>query len=355
MNSFSRVTGGFLAIVVVVAALPALAGVQWADATYEEIVKRAKSENKHVFIDFYATWCGPCKKLDEVTYKDEKVIGFLNAMIPARWDAEKDEGLELAKRYNITAYPTLILLGPDGKEIDRYLGFVEPDGFIRMISDYQNGVGTVAYYEEQVKKDPKNAGAWKTLGMKHADAGRTDGAKIAFNTYLDLSPDIQGDEKAEVVYTLGEVNYRNKSYDDAIAIFERVTREFPGTEWHDQALVMGAQAYYKRGDNDKCIEWYSSYVDRHPDDPAALNSFAWFCASKKVGMEQALPYAQKAAELSNRDPGILDTLAELHYAMGNFDKAIEVGQEALKKDPEDTYLADQLAKFKKGKSEGKGK
>jgi len=117
--------------------------------------------------------------------------------------------------------------------------------------------------------------------------------------------------------------------------------------------VMGAQAYYKKGDKGKCIEWYTSYVDRHPDDPAALNSFAWFCASKKVGMEQALPYAQKAAELSNRDPGILDTLAELHYAMGNFDKAIEVGEEALKKNPEDTYLTEQLAKFKKGKEKPK--
>ena len=354
MNRFSRVTALMLGIVLALTALPALAGVQWADASHEAILERAKAENKHVFIDFYATWCAPCKKLDEVTYKDEKVIALLDGMLPARWDAEKGEGIELARLYNITAYPTLILLGPDGIEIDRFLGYIDSDPFIKIMSDYKNGVGTVADFETQVKKDPKNAMAWQALGRKHADAGRIEKAKVALGTYLDLSPNIDAEEKAAVMYTLGEVNYRGKSYDEAIAIFAQVVRDFPGTKWQDEAEVMGAQAYFKKGDNEKSLEWYSSYVSRHPDDPDALNSFAWFCASKKIGMEKALPYAEKAAELSGRESGILDTLAELHYAMGNFDKAIEVGEEALKKSPDDTYLSEQLAKFKKGKEKPKG-
>ena len=118
MRNMSRVLCIAVCVAVVAFAAPAAAGVEWSEATYTDIVSKAKSENKHVFIDFYTTWCGPCKKLEEVTYQDAKVVDFLNKIIAVKWDAEKGDGETLAKKFNIGAYPTLILLGPDGKEID---------------------------------------------------------------------------------------------------------------------------------------------------------------------------------------------------------------------------------------------
>jgi tetratricopeptide (TPR) repeat protein len=82
-----------------------------------------------------------------------------------------------------------------------------------------------------------------------------------------------------------------------------------------------------------------------------LNGFAWFCAQRQIGLEQALPAAQKAVELSKRDPGILDTLAEVYYARGEYDDAIKIGKEALKSDPDDQYFKDQVVKFEKAKKE----
>jgi tetratricopeptide (TPR) repeat protein len=350
---FRLVVSSFVIAALWAASVPAATQVRWAEASYKEVLAKAKAENKHVFIDFYAVWCGPCKQLEKVTYTDPKVEELLNAMIPAKWDAEKGEGIELAKEFRIGAYPTLVLLSPDGEEIDRFLGFLEPADFIRVFTDYQNGVGTVAYYEAKVTGDPKDAGSWKTLGMKYVDAGRSDEAKAALRAFLDLSPGAGADEKAQVTYALGEASYRSGSYDEAVAIFDKVANEFEGTPWAFQAVVMGANASFKKGDKEKSVQTYMSYAKRHPDDVEALNAFAWFCASKKVGMAEALPYAEKAVELSNRDPGVLDTLAELHYAMGSFDKAIAIGEEALKKSPEDAYLAEQVAKFKKAKAGGK--
>jgi tetratricopeptide (TPR) repeat protein len=97
-----------------------------------------------------------------------------------------------------------------------------------------------------------------------------------------------------------------------------------------------------------------TYVDRHPDDPLAMNSFAWFCASNEVGLDEALPVALKMVDLAERSAGYLDTLAELYYARGEYDLAIEIGEEAVKKEPGDKYLTDQVEKFKKAKAEAGG-
>ena len=72
---------------------------------------------------------------------------------------------------------------------------------------------------------------------------------------------------------------------------------------------------------------------------------------RSIGLDQALPVALKASELSNRDPGILDTLAEVYFAMGDFDNAIKIGKEALESDPEDQYFKDQVKKYEDAKSE----
>ena len=70
-----------------------------------------------------------------------------------------------------------------------------------------------------------------------------------------------------------------------------------------------------------------------------------------MGLDAALPIALKAVEISDRSPGILDTLAELYYARGEYDKAIEIGKEALSSDPDDQYFKDQIEKFRVAKVE----
>ena len=112
-----------------------------------------------------------------------------------------------------------------------------------------------------------------------------------------------------------------------------------------------ARCYFGLGRIDESVAIYKEYADRHPDSAPAANSFAWFCASRKVGLDAALPVALRAVELSKRDSGYLDTLAELYYAREEYDKAIEIGREALDKEPDDTYLKDQLDKFRKAKAE----
>ncbi len=338
------------AVVVLLVPAPgtALAGeVEWDGPSFDDVLETAKTENKHVFIDFYATWCGPCKQLDKVTYQDTKVSDYLNSIVAVKYDAEKDEGEVLAKRFRIRAYPTLVLLGPDGKEIDRHIGYLDPEDFMEVIKGYQDGVGTVAYYEDILKKTPGDKEALYELGVKHADAVRSKEAQAAFEKLLKIDPDTE--YRADIYYQLGYVMYVDERYEDAIVYYDKLIAGYPDTKHHDEALQMEARVYYSLDQKDKCLEVYQVYLDRHPDDPGAMNGFAWFCAKRGFGFDQALPVALEAADLSDRDPGVLDTLAELYFAMGDYDHAIEVGQEALDKEPDDKYFQDQLEKYEQAR------
>lgn len=329
----------------------AKADVQWRHETFDQVLQLAQKENKFVFIDFYTTWCGPCHKLDDETFPDASVGKLLNAMLPVEYDAEKGAGLELAKKFKVRAYPTLILLGPDGKEIDRHLGYMPPDEFVATIGGFTKGVGTTADLQAQLAKDPNNAELLFQLGMKYADSGRSDDATAVLTQAIALDPKDATGRNAEMLYAIGDANYKDDRFAEARQYFDRLIKEYQGSEFAVEGTKRLAATEYKLGNHDAAVATYWKVVEKDPDDPGTLNGFAWFCAQRKIGLDKALPTAQKAAELSKRDPGILDTLAEVYFAMGDFDNAIKIGEEALASDPKDTYYNDQVAKFKKAKAE----
>ena len=99
------------------------AQTNFRDITYEEAVAAAKAENKHVFIDFYATWCGPCKMMSEEVFPQRIVGHYFNPrFVCIKIDAEKGEGIELAKRFNVRAYPTFVILDANEKVVGTKAG-----------------------------------------------------------------------------------------------------------------------------------------------------------------------------------------------------------------------------------------
>ena len=54
-------------------------GIQFFTGTWDEALEKAKEENKLIFLDAYASWCGPCKRMSKSVFTDEKVGEFFNA------------------------------------------------------------------------------------------------------------------------------------------------------------------------------------------------------------------------------------------------------------------------------------
>lgn len=107
------------------------AGIHFETGTWAEILAKAKQQNKYVFLDAYTTWCGPCKWMDKNVFPTAEAGEYFNKnFVNAKIDMEKGEGLDIAKKYNVQAYPTYLYVDGNGDLVHRVVGSMETPKFI---------------------------------------------------------------------------------------------------------------------------------------------------------------------------------------------------------------------------------
>lgn len=100
----------------------------WSDAAFE----RARQEDRLVLLDLSAEWCAFCKKMDQTTYSDPKVLELIEkAYVPVRIEDEKHP--RLAERYREYGRPATVILDSDGNEILRKRGYLKPQWMLWML------------------------------------------------------------------------------------------------------------------------------------------------------------------------------------------------------------------------------
>lgn len=108
-------------------------GIQFFQGTWQEALTLSKSENKLIFLDAYASWCGPCKIMARTTFMDEDVAAFFNEnFVNVKMDMEKDlEGPRLSGKYKLVAYPTLYFIDSTENVVQSTMGYYKPKPFLK--------------------------------------------------------------------------------------------------------------------------------------------------------------------------------------------------------------------------------
>jgi len=187
---------------------------------FDQAKSAAQEEKKVVLIDFFTTWCVPCKKLDETTWKDEGVVKWLGEhCVALKLDAEKNA--ELAKSFHVEAYPTVLLLKADGSVIDRLVGYKDAKEFISAANDALAGKDSLARAREKLAGHEKDPMERESYADELSRAGKYEQALAEYLWCFDEGKSSVGYGGVRRSFLLSDLEQLGRRYPAAIAAMEQ--------------------------------------------------------------------------------------------------------------------------------------
>lgn len=177
-------------------------GINFENSSLQEALQKAKAENKLLFIDGYATWCGPCKRMDRTVFVDREVGRFFDEhLVAMKVDVEKGEGPEIKRKYGITGLPGYVFLNGDGFVMYRFSSAMSKEAFMEKVNHAleltkdENNIGRLTERYQSEKGDEQFVRLYLDKLKKSNSTNYTD----VLENYLSIQKSIPESSKEMVM------------------------------------------------------------------------------------------------------------------------------------------------------------
>ncbi len=193
---------------------------------------------------------------------DQKVIDFFtNEMVMAKINGKQDTSLAAA--YHIMGYPTLVLVDPEGAEVDRVVGYMPPDSLLTELTNYKNGIGTLADLLAQAETNSDRSLAYR-IAEKYHYRGGTEKATSWYDKVISAG-DPHDSLSGECRLAIADVHRRNKEYAAALKAFTSVITDFGSSMFAENAQVWKAIVHRQMEDTAAAIKAFEQFVKHYPE------------------------------------------------------------------------------------------
>ena len=190
------------------------------------ISSEAREKEKLIFIDFYTDWCAPCKKMDKEVFTNTEVSDIINKnFISVKINAEKKGGVDLAKKYGVSAYPYFLILKSDLSVKGHILGASSAELFLDKIQVYldsNRSKNQVLSRFQAGERTPQLINDYALLLMK--EGKEKEGYEVINDYYNFLNKEERATEENWFIfkrYTLKRDNERIKDLVDSQDLFRK--------------------------------------------------------------------------------------------------------------------------------------
>lgn len=185
--------------------------INFQDLSFKDLLAKAKKENKLIFMDAYAAWCGPCKLMERNIFTKKAVRDYYNSnYINAHYDMEKGEGPEIAAKYGIRSYPSFLFLNGDGEVVLKSLGYMDEESFLAFGKEASESKMKTGSYKDAFAKGEKDPEQLLNMMKLYADSDY-DFAKLASERYFEVKKNqpVTKDEIGLLLYFLKSPSDKN--------------------------------------------------------------------------------------------------------------------------------------------------
>lgn len=369
-------------------------GISFQNQNWKSLLAAAKKQNKLIFVDAYATWCGPCKSMAKEIFPLKEVGSFFNQnFINAKIDMEKGEGVNLAQEYEVTAYPTYLFINGNGELVHKGIGYLPAEEFLTVA---QNALNPETQYYTLKKKffagEQIATASMRNLLEVAKELGDNDASAIAETfiqkekrnwltkemleiliTYTQtptdeayifleknkvkaaalIGEDVLNDGLNNIVFRFA-VSKIPESADTktAVALIEQEMKKYRSERANEYSLLYGMYLSRETENTTDEIYYTIAYLEKykHKQNWRDLNEYAWFMfqhTEDKSHLKKALDWALNSVKLESNFYNN-DTVANLYFKLGDKKNAKLFAQTALKLGKElgeDTSETERLLKL----------
>lgn len=336
--------------------------LDWFEGTWDELLAKAKAEDRLVFVDFWTKWCGYCKKLERTTFRDAAVAKEMRDVLCYSVDAEARENAKLVARYRPTSYPTLLFVEPDGELRERLVGFFDAQRFVEEVRRVKCNESTLSQLRARIDENPTDVDARYALALKlrayndlrgyreqieairkHDPEGKSLPSrrikleklrKRAEGTLepVELYRFLEGETDATILFEGWYALWQLESY------LEKTARKAPTRTKHRELKFAAAYALWP---NVPCTSEHYAGIG---------NNIAWSMYEGRAHLTAedllwALGVAEAVVEAAPKEPYLVDTLACCLYAVGRKSEAITMVQRTIELDPVNPKWVERLHEF----------
>ncbi len=330
--------------------------VAWLEnVPWPTLVAQARTAGRPILIDFYATWCGPCKVLDAMVYNETEVIRELRDVLTFKVDVDKPEYDELEEEFGITNLPTLVYCGSDGVPWARFTGYVSADTFLVRIRRWKKGLAAENDFMARLESAPNDPAVLLAAYHRRMREGRTGDASVYKQRLLGMTDGTRRPEAARMLLVIAADDQSAGSPAAARDLARNIETMFPadGPDLgrdvrRDDLAALGQLASFQNQlpDTLGVLETYSHMINLDRGCMEASEGFARTALAAGIRLPQATTCALRAVIRSDNRPDLVALLAECYDRRSFHARAVRWMEKAVAQDPDNADFRSALARYR---------